>query len=166
MALLARLTPAAGWQIEILATDLSTRVLERARAAVWSVDKASEIPAHLLKLFMLRGIGPEQGWMKAGAEVRSLVKIEHLNLNDHPYRVPGPFDLILCRNVLIYFDREAKERVIEDLVDQLAPSGHLMLGHAESLSGLTRRTRTAGPGVYVRASSAADVGPTPARVRQ
>ena len=89
------------WDMEILATDLSTRVLERARTAVWPLSRSQEIPPAFLRAFMLRGTGPEDGKMKAGPEVRALVRFEHLNLNDASYRVPGPFDLILCRNVLI-----------------------------------------------------------------
>jgi chemotaxis protein methyltransferase CheR len=154
MTLLARLPPSAGWQVHILATDLSTRALERAHAAVFSVEKAAEIPTSLLKRFMFRGVGAEDGRMKVGPDVRALVTLQRLNLNDHPYPVPGEFDLILCRNVLIYFDRAAKERVIDNLVDHLAPGGYLMLGHAESLSGLTHRTRTAGPSVYMRVPAA------------
>jgi chemotaxis protein methyltransferase CheR len=148
MALLARLPPTAGWRIDVLATDLSTRALERAHAAVWPVGKAVEIPAPFLKRFMLRGVGPEEGRMKAGPELRALVAFRRLNLNDLAYPSLGQFDLILCRNVLIYFDGASKERVIANLVDHLAPGGYLMLGHAESLSGLTDRTLAVGPSVY------------------
>ncbi len=155
MTLLARLPPSAGWQTHIMATDLSTRALEQARAAVYPVEKAAEIPTSLLKRFMLKGVGAEDGRMKAGPEIRALVTVQRLNLNDRSYPVPGEFDLILCRNVLIYFDPAAKERVIDRLLDHLAPGGYLMLGHAESLSGLTHRTRTAGPSVYMRVPAAA-----------
>jgi chemotaxis protein methyltransferase CheR len=67
--------------------------------------------------------------------------------------VAGPFDLVFCRNVLIYFDVASKARVVERLLDQLAPSGHLFLGHAESLTGLSDRGRSVGPTVYVRAGN-------------
>jgi chemotaxis protein methyltransferase CheR len=146
------------WDMEILATDLSTRVLERARAAVFSVAKSKEIPAAFLKTYMLRGTGPEDGKMKAGPEVRALVRFERMNLNDASDEVPGPFDLILCRNVLIYFDSEGKRRVIEGLLSHLAPTGFFFVGHAESLNGITDRVRAVMPSVYT-------AGSAPARAR-
>jgi chemotaxis protein methyltransferase CheR len=154
MALRERLRPEAGWRIDILATDLSTRALEQAHAAVWPVESAVEIPASFLKRFMLRGTGAQEGRMKAGPELRALVTLRRLNLNEPPYPVEDGFDLILCRNVLIYLDRETKNRVVAGLVDRLVPGGYLLLGHAESLSGLTHRTRTAGPSVYVKLPAA------------
>jgi chemotaxis protein methyltransferase CheR len=146
------------WDMEILATDLSTRALERARAAIWPLSKSNEIPPAFLKTFMLRGTGPEDGKMKAGPEVRAFVRFERLNLNDASYQVPGPFDLILCRNVLIYFDPEGKRRVIERLLSHLTPTGFFFVGHAESLNGITDRVRAVMPSVYT-------AGPAPARAR-
>ncbi len=143
------------WDMEILATDLSTRVLERARTAVWPLSRSQEIPPAFLRTFMLRGTGPEDGKMKAGPEVRALVRFERLNLNDASYQVPGPFDLILCRNVLIYFDPEGKRRVIERLLSHLTPTGYLLVGHAESLNGITDRVRAVMPSVYTAGSAPA-----------
>jgi chemotaxis protein methyltransferase CheR len=134
MTFLAHCPPSAGWEIEIVATDLSTRVLEKAKAAVWPMDDAQEIPASYLKRFMLRGIRAQQGTMKAGPEIRSVIRFQRMNLNQDPYPVQGPFDLVFCRNVLIYFDPSGKERVLARLGDRLAPGGYLFLGHAESLN--------------------------------
>jgi chemotaxis protein methyltransferase CheR len=86
--------------------------------------------------------------MKAGPEIRALVRFERLNLSDASYRVQGLFDVILCRNVLIYFDPEGKRRVIERLLARLAPAGFLLVGHAESLNGITDRVRAVKPCVY------------------
>lgn len=138
----------SGWQLEVLATDLSTRILDRARAAVWPLDKASEIPEAYLKAFMLRGVGSQEGLMKAGPEIRALVRFDRVNLNGDAWP-DARFELVFCRNVLIYFERKAKERVVERLIDRLEPGGHLFLGHAESLGGLTTRARAAMPTVYV-----------------
>jgi chemotaxis protein methyltransferase CheR len=136
-----------GWDLQILATDLSTRILDRARAAVWPIEKAREIPEPHLKAFMLRGVGSQEGLMKAGPELRALVRFERLNLNGDGWP-DERFDLVFCRNVLIYFERRAKERVVERLLDRLEPGGHLFLGHAESLGGLTTRARSVVPTVY------------------
>jgi chemotaxis protein methyltransferase CheR len=148
MLLLDQLPASEGWSIEILATDLSTRVLQRAKDAVWRIEKAEEIPTPYLKAFMLQGTGPEQGKMKAGPEIRSLVTFSRMNLNSRPYPVPGGFDLIFCRNVLIYFNAATKVNVVEELLAHLAPAGLLFLGHAESLHGLTERARSVGPTIY------------------
>jgi len=137
-----------GWDLEIIATDLSTRILEQAQAAVWPVTKAQEIPDKHLKQYMLRGTGAQRGKMKAGAEIRSLIRFQRLNLNDERYQTSGRFDAIFCRNVLIYFDTPSRSRVIERLIDRLAPSGYLFVGHAESLSGITDRVRHVMPTIY------------------
>ncbi len=152
MLLLDRLP---GWNVEILATDLSTRVLEKARAALFPLERSAEIPPEYLKRFMLRGVGPQEGRMKAGPELRAVVRFQRLNLNDESYAAPQALDLVLCRNVLIYFRPETKARVVERLLRHLSPRGHLFLGHAESASGLGVRVRSVGPNVYSREDRAA-----------
>lgn len=144
-----------GWNVEILATDLSTRVLEKARAALFPLERSAEIPPEYLKRFMLRGVGPQDGRMKAGPELRAVVRFQRLNLNDESYAAPQALDLVLCRNVLIYFRPETKARVVERLLRHLSPRGHLFLGHAESASGLGVRVRSVGPNVYSREDRAA-----------
>lgn len=146
MSLLAHLP--ASWELEVTATDLSTAVLERARTAVWPIEKASELPADYLKRFMLRGRGERSGQMKAGPEIRSVVRFQHLNLNEPAYALQKPFDLVFCRNVLIYFNNDSKTGVIDRLIDHLGPTGYLFLGHAESLNGFSTRARTVIPTVY------------------
>ncbi len=148
ISLLRAFPPGSGWELEILATDLSTRVLERAREAVWPIEKAREIPPADLKAFMLRGTGPQQGLMKAGPEICAFVRFARLNLNDTAYPALGRFDLVFCRNVLIYFDAKTKERVVGRLLGLLAPCGYLFLGHAESLSGTALPVRSVLPTVY------------------
>lgn len=150
MLLLHHCPPEDGWDLEIAATDLSTRVLAQAQSATWRIEKANEIPPAYRQRFMLKGTGPESGRMKAGRALRSIVRFSRLNLNDVPYRMPYRFDLIFCRNVLIYFDNEMKVKVVTHLLDHLTPDGLLFLGHAESMLGLTGRVQPAGPTVYRR----------------
>jgi len=135
-----------GWSIEILASDLSTKALERAAAGIWPIERAEQIPHHYRKTFLLRGHGAQAAKMAARPEIASLIHFERINLH-HDAWPTGRFDLIFCRNVLIYFDAESKKRVINRLVDRLDPAGYLFLGHSESLSGLDR-VRNAGPTVY------------------
>jgi chemotaxis protein methyltransferase CheR len=148
MVLLTHFPPDSGWQVEILASDLSTRALARAREGVWPIDKAREIPQPLLKRFMLRGTGSQDGKMKAGPEIRAVVRFERINLNDASYAVRGTFDLVFCRNVLIYFDTQSKLRVIRSLLPRISDRGYLFLGHAESLLGIDQAVRRVGPTVY------------------
>jgi chemotaxis protein methyltransferase CheR len=150
MMLLDHFPRGSGWEIEIIATDLSSRALKSARKAIWSIAKAREIPQSYLKRFMRKGTGSQQAYMKAGAEIQAIIRFQHLNLNDEHYAMTGPFDLILCRNVLIYFDVESRTRVVDRLVNYLAPAGFLLVGHAESLSGVSDRIRHVRPTIYVQ----------------
>lgn len=156
MALLHHFHGEPGWSIEITATDISTRVLERAAEGIWLIEGAEKIPVPYLKAFMLRGTGSQEGKMKAGSEIRRVVRFERLNLNDHHHAPPGRFDLIFCRNVLIYFRGEPKQRIIERLIEHLAPGGHLFLGHAEGLTGRMGRVESVIPTVYRLVSGADD----------
>jgi chemotaxis protein methyltransferase CheR len=126
-----------GWSIQIVASDLSTRILEQARGATWPIEKSKDIPAPYLKRFMLRGRGEQGGKMRAGADLRSLVSFQRLNLNDDVWRLDpaGPFDVVFCRNVLMYFESSRRERVVGRILERLSPSGCLFLGDAEALSG-------------------------------
>lgn len=149
MTLWQHFPPWTGWEIDILATDLSTRALAQAQAAVWPEEKAKEIPPRYLKSYMLRGTRTQQGKIKAGPEIRSLVRFHHLNLNDEVYPVTGLFDLIFCRNVLIYFDAASKAGVVRRLLHYLSPTGFLFLGPTENLNNLTDRVRSVISTVYV-----------------
>jgi chemotaxis protein methyltransferase CheR len=138
----------SGWELEVLASDLSTKVLDRAAAATWPLEKSKEIPPAHLKAFMLKGYGAQEGLMKAGPEIRAIVRFARVNLVGDGWPATPPFDLVFCRNVLIYFDRRGKIAVVERLLGRLAPDGYLFLGHAESLGGFTTRARPVLPTVY------------------
>ena len=138
------------WQVEILATDLSTKALGRAMAGVWPIARAEQIPEHYLKRFMLKGVRSQQGFMTATDEIRSLIRFEQMNLNDERYAVAGRFDAIFCRNVLIYFDQPSKVNVIRRLASHLDEGGVLFLGHAESITGLAPDLHSVGPNAYAR----------------
>ncbi len=144
MSLLAGLPD---WSVEIIASDLSTKVLARASAAVYPIDRASQIPEPLCKAYMLRGVRSQEGQMTVKDALRDVVRFEKINLNADRWPVTGRFDLIFCRNVLIYFDAAAKSRVVDRLLDQLDPNGYFFLGHSESLN-LHQRVRSVGPTVY------------------
>jgi len=136
-----------GWSIEITASDLSTKVLDRAAAGIWPIERAAQIPLHYRKAFMLRGRGAQEGKMAAKPELTAMIRFTRVNLNHESYPVAGRFDLIFCRNVLIYFDAPSKRKVVDRLLDRLEPRGLLFLGHSESLNQ-HERVRPAGPTVY------------------
>jgi chemotaxis protein methyltransferase CheR len=156
MVLLDRFPPASGWEIEIVATDLSTRALEIARTGIWPAAKANEIPSPYLKAFMLKGFADQAGKIKAGPEICSIIKFFRMNLNERAYALTGKFEMIFCRNVLIYFDQPGRERVVRRLTSFLSPDGYLFLGHAESLHAMSDCLRSVIPTVYMRKDDAID----------
>lgn len=150
MVLLERFPPSEGWDIEILATDFSSRALETAQKGVWPIKNSETIPPNYLKTFMLKGVRSQRGMIKAASEIRSVIRFQHLNLNDFVYPVSGSYDLIFCRNVLIYFDFETRKRIARQLLQYLSPGGYFVLGQAESLGGLLEGVRAVIPSVYIR----------------
>jgi chemotaxis protein methyltransferase CheR len=135
------------WTVQVVASDISTKALRRASAARWPIARAEEVPEHYRKRFLLRGTGSAEGQMAASRELASRVRFAQVNLHHESYPLPGKFDLVFCRNVLIYFDAESKRRVIERLLARLAPGGILFLGHSESLTGWDN-VRAVGPTAY------------------
>jgi chemotaxis protein methyltransferase CheR len=151
MVLRERFPPSTGWHAEILASDLSATALATARRGVWPIQQASDIPERLLKLFMLQGTGAQRGMMAAGHEIRSMITFLQLNLNADTYPVGEPYDLIFCRNVLIYFDDDAKHAIVNRLLRHLQRGGYLFLGHAEGLYGPRTRVKRVISTVYTHA---------------
>jgi chemotaxis protein methyltransferase CheR len=151
MSLLTHLPAAEGWKTEIIATDLSTHILDRARTGIYPMSRAETIPQSYLKRFMLKGRGEQAGKFAVGQELRDAVSFRQVNLHEGPFAQFGSFDLILCRNVLIYFTAEGRGKVLGALTAQLASGGHLYLGHAETLNGVTHTLRTVVPTVYAAA---------------
>ena len=120
---------------QILGTDISTRIIEKASLAVYPMDRVDVIPLAQKKKYLLRGKDLENPTVRIVPELRSKTFFKRLNLMDNSYDVPNDFDLIFCRNVLIYFDRETQENVINKLCNQLKKGGYFFLGHSESISG-------------------------------
>ncbi len=136
----------AGWNIEILATDLSTDILDRAQSGLYTQFEVQRgLPIQLLvKYFKQEG----DRWQISPA-IRSMVRYRCFNLLDDPTSL-GHFDVIFCRNVLIYFDQPTKSRVLDRLSRLMPPDGYLFLGGAETVLGITDRfqTLTDNRGIY------------------
>ena len=148
MELLSHFPAGSGWEVEVLATDLSTWALERARQGLWPMERAASIPRPLLRAFMLQGVRSQEGLMKAGTELRAVLRFARVNLSDERCWPTGPFELVFCPNVLIYFGAESRAQALGGLMRRLQPTGYLFLGHAESLTGSTEPARCVAPNIY------------------
>ncbi len=145
MTLLDHFPPASGWAIEITATDLCTQALETAKTGIWPANGIKEIPHEYLRKFMLRGFGEQAGKIKAGQEIRSIIQFFRLNLNQSSYPFPAKFDLIFCRNVLIYFDMHSRQQAVHRLAAFLLPQGHFFCGLRRKLALHERYPDQSGP---------------------
>ena len=141
-----------GWEVEVLATDICTRVLEKARSAIYPIEKSKEIPAEFLRAYMLKGRGEQKEVMKVSPEVHRLVRFARVNLHADSYPIIGSFDLVFCRNVLIYFDQRSKQKVIAGILRHLTSTGLLIVGHSEHLGSTSPLLKTVAPTVYALAS--------------
>jgi chemotaxis protein methyltransferase CheR len=147
LTLLDAVDDPASWDMKILASDIDTDVLDRAAEGMYPLDQVNPVPRPLLPRYFLRGTGARHGLVRVKPAVRALVTFRRINFLDDPWPIRTPFDVIMCRNVLIYFDRETQARVLTRLVHQLKEGGLLLLGHSESIhgladSGLTRLAAT------------------------
>lgn len=138
----------SGW--EIVGTDLSTDMVETARQGLYPLERARDVPSHLLKRWCLRGHGEHTGRLLVHRELRERVRFGCANLT-RPLPDLGDFDIIFLRNVLIYFDVPGKCDVVKRVATRLRPDGLLFTGHAESLSNLEQALRQLAPAVYTHA---------------
>ncbi len=137
---------AGAWLIE--ATDISTRVLDIARQGVYEAEKLAGVSAEQVRRHFQKGMGERDGQFRVKQELRARVQFHHLNLLEPPYPFAQPFHLIFCRNVMIYFDRPTQTSLVSHLADWLVPGGHLLVGHSESLSGISHSLKLVQPAVY------------------
>jgi len=125
-----------GFDFAILATDVSTKVLEQARAGMYPGSLIAPIPPEYQAKYLLRSRRPGANLCRVSSYLRKRVSFHHLNFMDDSYPIKDEFAVILFRNVMIYFDRATQETVINKMVRHLAPGGYLLAGHSESLAGL------------------------------
>lgn len=135
---------------EVLGTDISNSVLNQARNAHYRITEAEHIPPSSLKRYCLKGKGAQQGTFLIDPELRRHVRFEQMNLNAEKTKKFGEFDVIFLRNVLIYFDVETKQHVVSNLVSSLKRDGYFIVGHAESLNGVTDALASVKPTIYRR----------------
>jgi len=138
---------ASGW--EIMASDISQGTLAKAAAGLYRMERIDGIPQEYLKAFCLKGKGEFEGRLLISKSLRERVQFRQINLTDLPPDL-GRFDVVLLRNVIIYFDTPTKLRVLESICDRLQPGGWLLLGHSESLAGFDLPLEQIRPAVYRR----------------
>lgn len=132
---------------DILASDISTRVLERARGGLYAMERARHIPPRFLQTYCLKGVGSQNGRFLMDRRLRARVNFRQINLNETLPNL-GEFDVVFLRNVMIYFNNETKARVVERIAGKIRPGGYLIIGHSESLNGVTDVLRAVRPSVY------------------
>jgi chemotaxis protein methyltransferase CheR len=149
IAMMHRVPPAGHVRLRLLGSDLSSTAIRQARGAVYTSARVAHLDRPLLHRYFERGLGQQEGLVRVKAEVRRLTEVRHLNLMD--IRLPGVlFDVIFCRNAMIYFDRQSRQRVVSMLERHLAPHGWLFVSHSEGLTDVDHRMKWCAPGVYQR----------------
>lgn len=138
-----------GRDLKMLASDIDTNMLKAAKRGIYKLEAVADIPLHLKKKFLLKGKGANSHLVQVKKELRDKIEFKKINLIE-PYPLKEPFDLIFCRNVMIYFITETKRDIVERMVPLLKPGGYLIIGMAETLKGVTDKLKYVAPAVYRR----------------
>jgi chemotaxis protein methyltransferase CheR len=139
-----------GFDYSILGTDISTQILQKAIDAVYKEDRVNVIPLEMKRKYLLRSKDRITPTVKIAPQLRKKVRYGRLNFMDTQYDISDTFDVIFCRNVLIYFDRETQERVIDKLCGKLKSGGYFFLGHSESIMNMNLPLRQIKPTIFKR----------------
>ncbi|HEY9250764.1 MAG TPA: protein-glutamate O-methyltransferase CheR [Rariglobus sp.] len=144
-----------GFDFSILATDISTHVLQTATEGIYDAARIEPVDEGLRKKYLLRGCTPGSRLIRVVPELRARVRFHALNFMDAAYGLSDVFDAIFFRNVMIYFDKATQQAVVEKLCARLRPGGYLFIGHSESLIGLELPLHMVAAAVYQKPSSGA-----------
>jgi chemotaxis protein methyltransferase CheR len=144
MDLFDSLTP----PVRIIATDIDTNALQKARNGVYSLEQAEKLPKDILERFFLKGRGDKAGHIKVRKELCDLITFSQLNLLENVWPIKGPFDAIFCRNVMIYFDKPTQNKILQRFVPFMQKDALLFAGHSESLQGVNDMYKLRGKTVY------------------
>lgn len=137
--------------VRILATDISTRVLKKCIEGVYSYQSMANVPQKFITRFFNKlETGGKRNFV-VNEELRNMVTFSRLNLSKPPFLMRGPFDAVFCRNVMIYFDNQVRQRLLEEIYRLIKPGGYLFVGHAESLTGILSGFKSVMPSVYCKA---------------
>ena len=134
--------------VRILATDIDTEVLAAAEAGMYPADRLNGLSKEQLPRFFLRGKGAQEGKVRVRDELRQLIEFRPLNLLARDWRLQSSFDVIFCRNVMIYFDKDTQRQVLSRFVPLMKPDALLFAGHSENFLYVSDRLRLKGKTVY------------------
>ncbi|MDK9725955.1 MAG: chemotaxis protein CheR [Sterolibacteriaceae bacterium MAG5] len=137
--------------VTIVASDIDTNVLATGERGVYPVERVEKLDAELLRRYFLKGAGTQAGYVRVRPELQKLISFTRVNLLDARWPVQGPFDVIFCRNVMIYFDKETQFQILKKFVPLLREEGLLFAGHSESFLHAAALVRSLGRTVYERA---------------
>lgn len=135
------------WDVRILATDIDTSVVERARQGIYPRDRVEGLSQSRLRRWVRRGKGDKAALVRMAPALRDMITFKTLNLM-HEWPMRGPFDFIFCRNVVIYFNKDTQQELFQRFADYLSADGHLFIGHSESLHKVSDRFRLLGQTIY------------------
>ena len=141
-------------QVTIIATDLDTKVLATARVVAYPEDRISKLPVDVVKRFFQRGTGEQEGMVRVRQELRDMITFRQLNLLDSNWSVRAPIDVIFCRNVMIYFDKDTQLSILKKFVPLMRSNGLLFAGHSESFHNADEYFKLRGKTVYELAPKA------------
>ena len=139
--------PGRRWQFKVQATDLSTRVLTTASSGIYEKMKIEKVPYELRKRYFQKGDNKWKGYFRVKRQIREKICFHRLNFRDN-FCFKEPFDVIFCRNVMIYFDTPTKEILVGKFFRNLSKGGYFFIGHAESLTGLEHQFKYIQPSIY------------------
>lgn len=152
MTLWDAISQPAQWDCQILASDISTRVLEKAAQGIYEDERVRSLPPDLVRRHFLRGKGAQQGFLKIKPTLSQMVTFRRINLMDEAFPIRNPLDVIFCRNVMIYFDRPTQAKLMTKFYRYLKPGGYLFIGHSESLQWIDHPFSYVAPTIYQKAS--------------
>jgi len=150
VAMLLDETIGATWNWRIEATDISNRILERARAGIYREETVGKLETARVRKHFQRGHGPQEGNFRIKPRLQAAINFQRLNLLEGPPPFDQLFHVIFCRNVMIYFDRATQEELVQKLTRQIVPGGYLFVGHSESLTGIRHTLQMVRPAIYRR----------------
>ncbi|NRN26975.1 protein-glutamate O-methyltransferase CheR [Photorhabdus heterorhabditis] len=135
-------------RVKIIASDIDTNVLEKARKGVYRLDELRQLTDQQRKRYFFKGTGAYEGYARVRPQIADMVTFQHLNLLDASWPLEGKFDAIFCRNVMIYFDKKTQERILRHFITLLKPDGLLFAGHSENVTQISREFYLQGQTVY------------------
>lgn len=134
--------------VEIIASDIDSRVLSQAQTGVYDIARIKNVPEVYLKKFFLKGRGAQSGKVKVTDTLKNMVDFRQINLLDSRWSITPPFDIIFCRNVMIYFDKKTQLDILQKMIGLLSPDGLYIAGHSESFVHASHLVTLAGKSIY------------------